>query len=464
MTLIGEKAKRKLEKVRQKVEAKRIEEKKLKAVEDNVNDPTKADQLPSEFNLPVRVNPGQKKLIKSVGELIDSGKLLKGQRMLRKALAAWKKCTFRIGIVGNAGTGKSSLAAQIIGNEYSKESKLQEGTIQKTIFTSSVNQNVQCIELLLLENQKDREKLSNIVLAENIDVFVLVTDSWFTEVYIWFASWLRRRGKEFILVRTKIDIAVERQSKDENVVLKIKESCISGLKSNLSIVRPVHAISTKFPSNWNASTFATDLIQARIKTSSTKKGSKKKKSSKKSEKSSTIALSLFPMSIAMLRFKYELMLDRIWIVSAMATTSGVLSTDEYAIVADLELIKTEIQFYFDQFGLTEQNIKKVRKDDNFLSVWKLIKSGDGVKSLLKQASVQQKEEQFAKLLKLLPVIGGNVSFATVSSTLSFLLMELFQLAQQVLDQQAVLPGQIVPNRSQAKILEPAVKKTLHVDL
>ena len=97
----------------------------------------------------------------------------------------------------------------------------------------------------------------------------------------------------------------------------------------------------------------------------------------------------------MLRFKYELMLDRIWIVSAMATTSGVLSTDEYAIVADLELIKTEIQFYFDQFGLTEQNIKKVRKDDNFLSVWKLIKSGDGVKSLLKQASVQQKEEQFS---------------------------------------------------------------------
>ena len=138
----------------------------------------------------------------------------------------------------------------------------------------------------------------------------------------------------------------------------------------------------------------------------------------------------------MLRFKYELMLDRIWIVSAMAATSGVLSTDEYAIVADLELIKEELQFYFEQFGLTEKNIQ----NEHFLSVWKLIKSGDGLKSLLKQASVQQKEEQFSKIQNWQPVFGGNVSFATVSSTLSFLLMELFQLAQQVLDQRAVLPG------------------------
>ena len=56
--------------------------------------------------MPVRISPGEKKLIKSVGELIDSGKLLKGQKMMRKCLAQWKKCTFRIGVIGNAGTGK----------------------------------------------------------------------------------------------------------------------------------------------------------------------------------------------------------------------------------------------------------------------------------------------------------------------------------------------------------------------
>ncbi|CBY24471.1 unnamed protein product [Oikopleura dioica] len=144
----------------------------------------------------------------------------------------------------------------------------------------------------------------------------------------------------------------------------------------------------------------------------------------------------------------------------MAATSGVLSTDEYAIVADLELIKEELQFYFEQFGLTEENIQ----NEHFLSVWKLIKCGDGLKSLLKQASVQQKEEQFSKIQKWQPVFGGNVSFATVSSTLSFLLMELFQLAQQVLDRRAVLPGQTVSVRSQAKILEPEMKKSLFVDL
>ena len=53
----------------------------------------------------MRVSPGEKKLIKSVGELIDAGRMLKGQKMMRKCLAQWKKCAFRIGIIGNAGTG-----------------------------------------------------------------------------------------------------------------------------------------------------------------------------------------------------------------------------------------------------------------------------------------------------------------------------------------------------------------------
>ena len=78
--------------------------------------------------------------------------------------------------------------------------------------------------------------------------------------------------------------------------MKVKESCISALKSNLSIVRPVHAVSSKFSSNWDASSLTNALMQARMQAGIIQK---KKKSSKNKMKNTIgkIALSLSPTSI-----------------------------------------------------------------------------------------------------------------------------------------------------------------------
>ena len=63
----------------------------------------------------------------------------------------------------------------------------------------------------------------------------------------------------------------------------------------------------------------------------------------------------------------------------------------FSIVADLDLLRSEIEFYFDQFG-----IKSEAFEGDFASVWKLILSGEGLVSLLKQAALDQREEEFIK--------------------------------------------------------------------
>ena len=93
-------------------------------------------------------------------------------------------------------------------------------------------------------------------------------------------------------------------------------------------------------------------------------------------------------------------------------------------------------------------------------VWNLIRNGDGLKSLMKQASLDQKEEEVRKvclwggatesgaaeilskgwrswvythfqLMKVVPVIGGNVSFTSTYAVMSFVLHELFLLTNRL---------------------------------
>ena len=124
----------------------------------------------------------------------------------------------------------------------------------------------------------------------------------------------------------------------------------------------------------------------------------------------------------------------------------------FSIVADIELLKTEIKLYFRQFGIDEQSLT-----GDLALVWKLIQSGEGLVSLLKQAALEQREEEFLKYLKWLPLIGGNVSFASTCSVLSFLLMEVFILATRMIDRKSLLPGENIPPRCQAIVIEPEPK-------
>ena len=53
------------------------------------------------------------------------------------------------------------------------------------------------------------------------------------------------------------------------------------------------------------------------------------------------------------------------------------SVDGYALVGDIEILKNEIEFYFEQFDLTDKRIKQVDSSGNKKLVWDIIRDGEG---------------------------------------------------------------------------------------
>ena len=51
---------------------------------------------------------------------------------------------------------------------------------------------------------------------------------------------------------------------------------------------------------------------------------------------------------------------------------------------------------------------------------------------MKQASADQKEEDLQKMMKILPLMGSNVSFTSTYSVLNFILVELLSLSKRLL--------------------------------
>ena len=87
--------------------------------------------------------------------------------------------------------------------------------------------------------------------------------------------------------------------------------------------------------------------------------------------------------------------SQIWLHSNNAL--GITIVDGFSLVGDLDVLKEEIDFYFEQFYLTKKNMDAIDHNGDLELVWNLIRNGDGLKSLMKQASLDQKEEEVRKV-------------------------------------------------------------------
>ena len=76
---------------------------------------------------------------------------------------------------------------------------------------------------------------------------------------------------------------------------------------------------------------------------------------------------------------------------------GITIVDGFSLVGDLDVLKEEINFYFEQLYLTKKNMDAIDHNGDLELVWNLIRNGDGLKSLMKQASLDQKEEEVRKV-------------------------------------------------------------------
>ena len=67
-----------------------------------------------------------------------------------------------------------------------------------------------------------------------------------------------------------------------------------------------------------------------------------------------IVQGILPTCLEVIQRKRDILMSRIWKVAAISTVSGVMPIPGFNLTADLDLLRSEIQLYRSQFGVTDQ--------------------------------------------------------------------------------------------------------------
>ena len=85
----------------------------------------------------------------------------------------------------------------------------------------------------------------------------------------------------------------------------------------------------------------------------------------------------------------------------------------FAISADIELLRKEIDNYRKSLGITDEIITKLCDDEEnpaLEAAWELIFYDDGIHSILRQTAMELDPEDLINFAKKIPILGGGISF------------------------------------------------------
>ena len=104
--------------------------------------------------------------------------------------------------------------------------------------------------------QFPRETYLKTIKIDQFDFYIIVACNTFTENDLWLATEIKRRGKNFLLLRTKIDVELRNQKEDypdtyskTDILDKIRKDCTIILKR--IEVKHIYLISNQNTSRWD---------------------------------------------------------------------------------------------------------------------------------------------------------------------------------------------------------------------
>ncbi|XP_053398749.1 T-cell-specific guanine nucleotide triphosphate-binding protein 2-like [Mercenaria mercenaria] len=167
----------------------------------------------------------------------DLGILCGLMKYINEELQKWKERKLSIAVIGNSGTGKSSLINAIRGIKADEQGAapvgITETTIEKKQYAVPGNENIILWDLPGVGTQtfkkEDYLKEMNI---EQFDVFIIVSASRFSENEIWLAQHIVEQKIYMFFVRTKIDIDLQNEKRDHPDQYN-KKKCLRKLKKEI---------------------------------------------------------------------------------------------------------------------------------------------------------------------------------------------------------------------------------------
>ena len=189
---------------------------------------------------------------------------------------------------------------------------------------------------------------------------------------------LKSNNADVIFVRTKVDLALHHEAKlskkmidEQKFIESVRQNASSVIQS--SYTSPVCVVDSRDINLWDGQKLIDSVI-------SWSQGLKKSKTSLRmvqkvrsslfhiiwliyslctvddnliclSTNVSLFALSLPPVSVKISQLKFEALSERIWAISLLSVLSRITFIDGYSLIGDLNRLKKEINFYYDQFDL-----------------------------------------------------------------------------------------------------------------
>ena len=267
-------------------------------------------------------------------------------------------------------------------------------------------------------------------------IFLIMANNRLNLVDVILANELKKQGKSFLFVRTKIDQDIraemrKRSFSEAAVLQKIRRDCIENLVDKagkpIGSEDDIFLISNHDPDKWDFSRLTEAILDVLPR---------------RQREALTLSLSnLTSLSKSILKRKVDVLKGRIILVAGLSAVVAAVPIPELAIAIDAALIFNEVKEYINQLGIPEERSEMfkalsfstqktiVTAQDRFSSVGKILAL------FAKEASVGLAVEEGTRYISFVgSAIAGTLSFGCSIVFLRNCLKEIEKVALAVLEE------------------------------
>ena len=268
--------------------------------------------------------------------------------------------------------------------------------------------------------------------------FLIFSSSRFTKNDVMLAQEIRKQGKSFFFIRTKIDVdcLAEKRMKsfnEVNMLRKIRIYCLKGLAREgynpISGEDNIFLISNHFPSRWDFDRLMLAILDALPIYQ---------------RESLTLSLNaLTSLSREIIKRKVDIFKRRMWLVAVASASVAVVPIPGVSFGVDMALICYEISQYLAQIGIPKEgsetfDILADTTKQQVISLYLNFASTAGISAILaREAGAGIATEEFVRFIPFIgSAIAGTLSFAGTFTVLRIALNKIEAVALAVLEDAA----------------------------
>ncbi|XP_048454030.1 interferon-inducible GTPase 5-like [Rhincodon typus] len=262
--------------------------------------------------------------------------------------------TVNVGVIGEAGAGKSSLVNALCGVSDNQPGAAATGATETTLAPTSYPHHTLHHVLLWdlpglgtpnFQLESYREKVG----FHRYDFFIIVASERFKESHAILAKWIQESGAHFYFVRSKIDnditpcwrkqAALTDQHEVKN---EITEEAVNYLTEQGVLSPQVFLISCRFFEDYDSKQLQETL----------------KKELPKFRKQAFLK-SIHPLCSRLIAKRKDSLSAEVWMLALISSCAAAVPVPGVALACDATLLNKKLPFYYKCFGLDEESLKRM---------------------------------------------------------------------------------------------------------